>query len=67
MSHFEPGRIFSEEDIDLLSQFAKLASIALENARLFTLGQQELGERKQAEEALRVSEENSGQWPIRHR
>lgn len=32
----EPGRPFNEGDLDLLSRLAQLASIALENARLYT-------------------------------
>jgi len=52
LAYLEPGRVFSEEDIELLSQFAQLASIALENARLWDIIQEELIERKRAEEVL---------------
>ncbi len=47
---------FRPEDADILSQFARLATIAIGNARLFEAARQELAERKQAEEALRASE-----------
>jgi PAS domain S-box-containing protein/putative nucleotidyltransferase with HDIG domain len=50
-------RQFNKDDVELLSRFAQLASIAYENARLFTLSRQELSERKLAEEALRDSED----------
>ncbi|MCC6300859.1 MAG: GAF domain-containing protein [Anaerolineales bacterium] len=51
-----PERKFSRDDLELLMRFAELASIAIENARLYTLSQQELAERKMAEEALRETE-----------
>jgi PAS domain S-box-containing protein len=53
LSHIEETRTFEEEDIKLLRGFAELASIALDNAQLYTSVQQELKERKRAEEALR--------------
>ncbi len=43
------NRRFDQEAVALLTQFARLATIAIENARLFTTAQQELAERKQAE------------------
>jgi PAS domain S-box-containing protein len=54
-----PGsqRKFSQPEIELLSGFAQLASIALDNARLYTAAQQELVERQRAVEALQESEE----------
>ncbi len=43
---------FSKNEVEILERFAQLASIALDNARLFTSAQQELAERKRAETAL---------------
>ncbi|MFH2104371.1 MAG: PAS domain S-box protein [Chloroflexota bacterium] len=51
------NQTFSEEDLSILTQFARLATIAIENARLFSTAQMELAERTQAEGALRASEE----------
>lgn len=53
----ESGRTFNDEAIDYMSQFARLATIAIKNTRLYNLVQQELAERKAAEAALRESEE----------
>ena len=47
---------FSEQDERLLATLANQAAIAFENARLYQAIEQELLERKRAEEALRVSE-----------
>ena len=47
---------FDQESIDYIIQFARLATIAIKNARLFSLAQQELDTRKVAEKALRESE-----------
>jgi PAS domain S-box-containing protein len=40
---------FGAEAIELITQFARLATLAIENARVFTALQQELAERKAAE------------------
>ncbi|MBL8165852.1 MAG: GAF domain-containing protein, partial [Anaerolineae bacterium] len=45
-------RPFREEDLDLLSRFANLASIALENAQLYALLEDQLIEIHQTQEAL---------------
>jgi signal transduction histidine kinase len=47
-----PGR-FTETDAERLQTFADQVSIAVENARLYAQVQQELAERKRAEEELR--------------
>jgi PAS domain S-box-containing protein len=60
LAYLEPGRKFTSEEVESLGQFAELASIALDNARLYSLAQQELSERKQAEDALRHSHERRG-------
>jgi len=48
---------FTQNDVMFLEPIAAEAAIAIENARLYTIAQQEIAERKQAEEALRESEE----------
>ncbi len=50
-------RTFNEDDVWLATLFANQAAIAIENARLYEAVQQELTERKRAEEILRSSEE----------
>jgi PAS domain S-box-containing protein len=50
------GRRFGDREVEILVKFAQLASIALENAHLYSLAQKELVERKQVEEALRESD-----------
>lgn len=49
LSHTTPERKFSAEEIDALKHLAELASIALDNAQLYKLAQQETIDRKQAE------------------
>ena len=49
-------RTFDEADVELLARFAALASIALQNARLHTAAQQELAERRRAEDQVRAGE-----------
>ncbi|MBI1880136.1 MAG: PAS domain S-box protein, partial [Chloroflexi bacterium] len=48
---------FSQGEVELLSRFAQLASIALDNARLYTAAQKELTERQRAVEALQETEQ----------
>ncbi len=48
---------FSEADADLLGLAANTAAVVIENARLYRAIQQELDERKRAEETLRQSED----------
>jgi len=50
------GRSFGPEEIGVLSQFARFATIAIDNAQLYTTAQQELIERKRAEEEIRHSQ-----------
>ncbi len=56
LGHFEVGRRFGQEAIDILGRFAKLASIVLYNMRLYERLEKELAERREAEDALRDSE-----------
>jgi PAS domain S-box-containing protein len=56
--HYPEGNSeFREDEMTLLSRFAELASIALDNAQLYTASQIELLERQRAEEAYIASEE----------
>ncbi len=50
LAHLEEGREFDDEQISALGRFAELASLALDNARLYTSTLRELAERKRAEE-----------------
>ncbi|MCC7449651.1 MAG: PAS domain S-box protein [Anaerolineae bacterium] len=53
LGHTEAGRVFSAQELTMLGHFAELASIAVDNARLYTWAQQELIERTRAESELR--------------
>ena len=46
---------FEQDELELMTRFAQLASIALDNARLHTSLQQELAERRRAEAELQKS------------
>lgn len=50
--HVDEGRAFTPEQIDLLTRFGRLASLALENARLYSAAQDELRDRRRAEKEL---------------
>jgi PAS domain S-box-containing protein len=50
----EPGREFSSDEVGQVSRFAEMASIALDNARLYAAAQQELVERQRAEQRYRT-------------
>ncbi len=53
LAFIERGIVFNYQQLEVLSQFGDLASLALENARLNEESQRELAERKRAEERLR--------------
>lgn len=57
LAYLEEGRAFGSGEVEMLNKFAGLASVALDNARLYARAQQELAERGRTEEALRESEE----------
>lgn len=57
MAHADSDRRFTEEEVEMLCRFAELASIALDNAQLYTAAQQELAERKRAEAELQQAKE----------
>ncbi len=48
---------FGKDEIDILTRFSELASVVLDNVRLYENFQFEITERKKAEDALRKSEE----------
>jgi len=53
----EPEQTFLPEQVHLMERFAALASLAIDNARLYEMAQTELQERRNTESALRSSEE----------
>ncbi|NJP05466.1 MAG: GAF domain-containing protein [Chloroflexaceae bacterium] len=53
----QSGRTFDQETIRLLEQFAPLAAITLENARLYTAMQQQLEERTRTQEVIAAQAE----------
>lgn len=57
LASVEPDKKFHTEDIDVLGQFAEIALVALDKAKLYTDVRRELAERKLTEETLRESEE----------
>jgi len=59
MAHADSDRVFCDEEVDLLCRFAELASIALDNARLYTAAQQELIERKRIEAEIQRARESA--------
>jgi PAS domain S-box-containing protein len=56
LSRTEPGRTFDDDEVEQVSRFAELASVALDNARLYAATRQELAERRRAEEQVRAAE-----------
>ncbi len=57
MSCFSGDKQFQKEEVDILSRFADLAAIALENARLYSEVQTQLKDKQRVEDALRLSEQ----------
>jgi PAS domain S-box-containing protein len=64
LAHVEEGRRFGDEEIDILTRFAELASLALDNAQLYAEAQEELQERKRAEEQIRKLSHAVEQSPV---
>jgi PAS domain S-box-containing protein len=52
----EPGRRFSEAEVEQASRFGELASIALQNATMYARARQEVEEHKRTEARLRQAE-----------
>lgn len=56
LAYLEEGRKFGKGEMLALTRFAELASISLDNARLYEAVQTELRERRRAEEQVRSAE-----------
>jgi PAS domain S-box-containing protein len=63
---FSSKKIFEPEYVEFLSQFARLATIALKNARLYTIAQKEIADRILVDGALRESEHRFHQMFAEH-
>jgi PAS domain S-box-containing protein len=57
ISYAGQGQKFTQEQINLMDRFASLASLAIDNVRLYEVAQKELQERRNTEAALRSSED----------
>lgn len=57
LAYLDRIHTFDNDELSLLEQFAHLASIAFDNATLYSNAQHELGERQRAEQALVESEQ----------
>ncbi|MBV9356791.1 MAG: GAF domain-containing protein, partial [Chloroflexi bacterium] len=53
VAYVEPGRVFTPAEIDVLGGLGQLASVAIQNARLYSAVEQELAERRRAEAEVR--------------
>ncbi|KAB0665168.1 PAS domain S-box protein [Oryzomonas japonica] len=53
LAFLKDGQLFDAEHMAILTQFAELASVALDNAQLYDAVQRELSERQKAEASLR--------------
>ncbi len=52
----ESGRRYDERDVTFAMELARRAALAVDNARLYRVAQDELAERRRVEDALRLSE-----------
>src|SRR5207253_158366 len=52
LTHPPSGPVFTEDSVALLSKFGQIASLTLDNARLYAASQEELRQRERAEETL---------------
>jgi PAS domain S-box-containing protein len=57
VAYLRQGQTFTLEQVGLMERFAALASLAIDNARLYEMAQTELQERRNTEIALQESEE----------
>jgi len=55
----DTSKNFGDEEVAVLEQFSRLATVAIDNAQLFAAAQEELAERKQAEAKYRAIFENA--------
>ncbi len=58
----ELNQTFSDEEVDLLSRFGELASLALDNARLFSGAQEHALELTQAKEAAEIANQAKSEF-----
>jgi len=64
LAYTDSDNIFDEGKIELLQRFAELASLAIDNARLYDAAQKELDERTKAEESLHKLSHAVEQSPV---
>jgi len=64
LAFIDQAVVFNDEQMELLTQFGELASLALDNARLYAAAQKDLIERIKAEEELRKLSHAVEQSPV---
>ncbi|HWI41175.1 MAG TPA: PAS domain S-box protein, partial [Verrucomicrobiae bacterium] len=64
LGYVDEEAAFRQEEIEALTQFARLASLALENARLHEEARQEIAERRRIEQQLRKLSHAVEQSPV---
>ena len=57
LAYSEAGRVFTSDQVDLLSRFGQLAALALHNASLYAAAQEELNERKRVEAKMQQAKD----------
>lgn len=67
LAHLKADQKFGAEEVASLERLAELASIALDNTKLYNHAQQEIKERKQAEKALQLNIKNLAESEERFR
>jgi len=59
LAYMAENRVFTAQEVEMLERFGALASVALDNARLYASAQTEIDERKRAEASLAIARDQA--------